>query len=443
VVGGQTELRELKGLIAPLAPDTRAGKAAVRCTGKVPAVGRGVEMSETPQGPGWWLASDGRYYAPYGPSPEGHVANPPYASPGEPAEPGAIVPVAEESTILWRADGLSASKRSGRRRSGRAVLLFTGAVVVAVVLVLVVTLSQPAGQGAGHGASHSATRLVRAGSQPTSANSPTTITTSPTTTTNVGQPAGQTFPPVVAVTPVDPELLNEVSSAPSSVFNAVGTNEPLAYTLSQPFVFTGKPPMTLGGRTPSMIFYGAEFCPYSAAARWSVVVALSRFGTWKGLKTTISSPTDVYASTSTFTFRTATLSSRYINFVGIERYGNTLLPDGAGYAPLENPTPAEQQLLDTYSKLTKTYAGCVGFPFTDIDNEMILANSTFSPAALTGLSWDEIASNLDDPTNPVTQAIVAGANFVSAGVCASTDQRPASVCTSSGVEVASAFLGLS
>jgi hypothetical protein len=248
---------------------------------------------------------------------------------------------------------------------------------------------------------------------------------------------------VVAVTPVDPELLNEVSSVPGSVFNAVGTNEPLAYTLSQPFVFTGKPPMTLNGRTPSMIFYGAEFCPYSAAARWSVVVALSRFGTWKGLKTTSSSPTDVYASTSTFTFRTATLSSSYINFVGIERYGNTLLPDGAGYAPLENPTPAEQQLLDTYSKLAKTYTGCVGFPFTDIDNKMVLANSTFSPAALTGLSWGEIASNLDDTTNPVTQAIVAGANFVSAGVCAATDQRPASVCTSSGVEEASAFLGLS
>ena len=37
---------------------------------------------------------------------------------------------------------------------------------------------------------------------------------------------------------------------------------------------------------------GAEYCPYCAAERWSMIVALGRFGTFSGLQTMRSSSTD-------------------------------------------------------------------------------------------------------------------------------------------------------
>ncbi len=49
---------------------------------------------------------------------------------------------------------------------------------------------------------------------------------------------------------------------------------------------------------------------------------------------------------------------------------------------------------------------------------------------------------LDDPSNPITQAIITTANYVSAGICASAKNPPASVCNSSGVKAAAAVLGL-
>ena len=45
--------------------------------------------------------------------------------------------------------------------------------------------------------------------------------------------------------------------------------------------------LTFDGK-PGIFYYGAEYCPYCAAERWPVVVALSRFGTWSNLQQTIS-----------------------------------------------------------------------------------------------------------------------------------------------------------
>ncbi len=47
-------------------------------------------MSDTPQGPGWWLASDGRYYPPQPPAPPS--APPTAAAPPEPGQPWAPPP---------------------------------------------------------------------------------------------------------------------------------------------------------------------------------------------------------------------------------------------------------------------------------------------------------------------------------------------------------------
>ena len=43
-------------------------------------------------------------------------------------------------------------------------------------------------------------------------------------------------------------------------------------------------PLTSGGK-PEVLFIGAEYCPFCGAQRWAMITALSRFGTFTGLKT--------------------------------------------------------------------------------------------------------------------------------------------------------------
>ena len=79
-------------------------------------------------------------------------------------------------------------------------------------------------------------------------------------------------------------------------------------------------PASSPGRTltsdgkPRIVYLGAEYCPYCATERWAMVNALSRFGTFKNLKITTSSATDVDANTPTFSFYGSTFTSPYIKF---------------------------------------------------------------------------------------------------------------------------------
>ena len=52
----------------------------------------------------------------------------------------------------------------------------------------------------------------------------------------------------------------------------------------------------------------------------------------------------------------------------------------------------------------------------------------------------EIAAALADPTTPTSKAIVGSANVFTAQICKLTDQKPAEVCTSSGVTAAAAAI---
>ena len=47
-----------------------------------------------------------------------------------------------------------------------------------------------------------------------------------------------------------------------------------------------QPPLTArtGKKKPELLYIGAEYCPYCAASRWPLIIALSRFGTFKGLR---------------------------------------------------------------------------------------------------------------------------------------------------------------
>jgi hypothetical protein len=246
------------------------------------------------------------------------------------------------------------------------------------------------------------------------------------------------------VTPAPAAVVHDVTNIPLSVYNKIGVTSPTVAVNPPTVVPKGQPPLTFDGKTPGLLFYGAEYCPYCAAERWSLTAALSRFGTWSGLKITASSHTDTDAETRTFSYRSATFTSSYLTVKTVEAVSN--VPNGSGYyKALQNPTKYEYADVTKYE--SPTYipgaTGSIGFPFVSIDNLAIISGPSYDPGVLAGQSWSSIASGLSDPTNPITQAIVATANYMTAAICASTKGAPASVCTSPGVEAAAKALKLS
>lgn len=246
-----------------------------------------------------------------------------------------------------------------------------------------------------------------------------------------------------------PAVAAQVTGIPASVFNAVGTNSAVT-AINPPITITGQKALTFSGPNgtslPGVYFYGAEYCPYCAAARWSIIAALSRFGTFHKLGNMESASGDIYANTPTFTFSKTKYTSNYIVFMPEEYYSNQVAASGTSYTVLMKPTREEATLVGTYD--TAKYfpqtlrQGQSGFPFTDFGNK-ILSDTLFSPSVLVGLSRDAIASGLVDAKNPITQVIVAGANYLSASVCNIDGQQPASVCTSKGVVAAAKAMKLS
>jgi thiol-disulfide isomerase/thioredoxin len=249
-------------------------------------------------------------------------------------------------------------------------------------------------------------------------------------------------------TPASPSLVHDITTVPASVFNTVGVNFPSQADSNPPTVITGQPALTLDGKTPAMLYYGAEWCPYCAAERWGLAVALARFGTLSGLKVTASSHTDVYPATPTLSFVSTKLDSQYLSFFPIETCSN--VPDASdtscnGYKSLQQPTKEEESVLTKYSSPTYipgATAGSIGFPFIDIGNKALISGATYNPQMLAGLTHQDIAGNLTDPSNAVTKAIIGTANYVSASICASTNQQPSDVCSSPGVMAASKALKL-
>lgn len=223
-----------------------------------------------------------------------------------------------------------------------------------------------------------------------------------------------------------------------SGFDAVGAPK----DLSAATALKGQPPLTVAGASgslPGVVYVGADFCPYCAAERWPIAVALSRFGSFSGLKETWSSASDAYADTSSLSFYKSSYSSPYLSFSPVELYGNTAGSNGR-YPTLDKPTSAEQRLLSTYDAPPYT-STTGGIPFLDVGNKYLLISSQYSPQVLSGLSTVQIAADLSNPQSPVAQSILGSANYLTAAICSATAEQPQSVCTDPAVVAAGKALG--
>ncbi len=194
---------------------------------------------------------------------------------------------------------------------------------------------------------------------------------------------------------------------------------------------TGQPALTDGGR-PLVVYIGAEYCPFCAGQRWPLVIALSRFGTFAGLRTAFSSHTDVYPDTATLSFVGSTYTSSYLSFQSVETA--TSEQRGGQYVALQQPTAAQAALMRTYDAAPYVDAASANaIPFLDFGNRFVMVGSTVDPAILQGLSREQIVAAVSDPASPVGRAILGGANALTAVLCRLTGGQPAAVCTSAAV----------
>src|SRR5262249_44166572 len=138
------------------------------------------------------------------------------------------------------------------------------------------------------------------------------------------------------------------TTVPAAALDKVGAGQ----TTSKPTTISGTP-LTSGGK-PEMLYMGAEYCPYCAAERWAMVVALSRFGTFSGLAATHSAAkngqgqAEPFPNTATWTFANTHFTSNYLTFTPVEMNTNVPDPSTGGYTTLQTPTAQQQALLTKY-----------------------------------------------------------------------------------------------
>lgn len=169
---------------------------------------------------------------------------------------------------------------------------------------------------------------------------------------------------------------------------------------------------------PYFLYVGTKFCPFCAAERWSLVKALSRFGTWSGLRSDTSADEEAsFSRLPTYDFVGAKYESKYVAFVHKE------LADRNGF-PISG-----QELTDFEEKWFNLYNPRGSVPFLFLGGQYVQVAAGYSPDLLGGKTFLEVKQDLGN--NADTQLVVAinkEADIIIAYLCKSTDNQPTDVC---------------
>jgi predicted nucleic acid-binding Zn ribbon protein len=270
-------------------------------------------------------------------------------------------------------DRIAEQRAAERRRQTRNRMLLTGGIVVLVVVVVVVFVVLSANRKTPTAASSSA--------------------------------GGTVLPASVA---------RQVTSVPASALATVRGGSVRSFNPNPVKAISGTA-LTSNGK-PEMLYIGAEFCPYCASLRWSMAVALSRFGSFTTpLRGIHSSPTDVYPNTATLTFYKAGYTSKYLTFTPVEN-------ETVNREPLQPTTKQQQAIWDKYDANS--------YPFIYFGGKYIITAPIYDPQVLQGKTWAQIAAALHDPSSAIGQGALGAANYITAAICKMTGDQPASVCSS-------------
>jgi hypothetical protein len=223
-------------------------------------------------------------------------------------------------------------------------------------------------------------------------------------------------------TAVPQPILTAVENPSASVVNSVGSG-------SQPGEMVRLPASAKivgADGKPLVVYVGGEYCPFCAAERWSMVMWLSRFGTFKNLSEIQSSSTDTFPNTNTFTFYKSSYTSQYIDFSSNEI-------EDRNQQQLQSMTTQISNIFTKYNNPPYT-AQSGQFPFIDIGGVFSLYSTSYTPGDLKDLSWSQIAAKLSNPNDQVTKDVVGNANILTAATCIATGDQPSSVCSSSTIQ---------
>jgi thiol-disulfide isomerase/thioredoxin len=227
-------------------------------------------------------------------------------------------------------------------------------------------------------------------------------------------------------TPISSSMHGYLSGVSNNSLNAAINSQGI--TSLQQVAGTG---LTSNGK-PEFLYIGAEYCPYCAAERWSIIIALSKFGNFSGLTYMLSSSSDTPSNIPTFSFVHASYSSFYVAFVSVEvqdRNRNTL----------QAPTSDQQNLINQWDP-----GGAI--PFIDVGGQYVIhpapssptlhSGAQFDPGILVGQNWTQIGQQLDNPSNTVTQRINGAADTLISAICKVDNGLPTTVCSQSYAQIA-------
>jgi thiol-disulfide isomerase/thioredoxin len=187
---------------------------------------------------------------------------------------------------------------------------------------------------------------------------------------------------------------------------------------------------------PLVFYFGAEYCPYCAAERWSLTNAVSRFGQWNNLRKMASTTSDVFPDTQTMTYYRATYSSPYITLQTVE-------DQDRNHQSLQQPNATQQAIISKYDSsesfpfIYVAGQGSASLPYTcPTQGTTFFTGFQTSACASNDLtlfgqprSYQDIVSSLAKPSSEQANQILGNANWLTAGICLATKNQPSNVCS--------------
>ena len=187
---------------------------------------------------------------------------------------------------------------------------------------------------------------------------------------------------------------------------------------------------------PRVVDIGAEYCPYCAVLRWSLVAALLRFGTFTGLKETTSSAD--LAPVPSFSFLGSSYTSTYVAFTPYETEDR----------PATRCRPCRRTWTSSPPSTTTPWA-CrsrhrqpARQPWALRPSSSRRSTPLRSPPSPVPGTGDMQRSPRRSPTRPPptagpsTRSFHIETNFMTAAICRSDGGRPSAVFDSPGVRAA-------
>ncbi|ARM76810.1 DUF929 family protein [Acidianus manzaensis] len=203
--------------------------------------------------------------------------------------------------------------------------------------------------------------------------------------------------------PISQSLYNNLIQISNSGYNISVTNTSLLHVMPYNFSSDGK---------PAVIFVGAEWCPFCAAERWALSIALMRFGNLSNLEYMLSSSSDIYPNTPTFTFVNSSYTSKYITFIPIE-YENR------NHQTLQ---PVPENVYNVWTEY-----GDQSIPFIIIGNYYEVG-TPIDPGLLSGKNWTYVINQLHNQSSEIYKQIYEEANLLTYAICHVDGEKPYSVC---------------